>query len=166
IGRGVTADAAAIDDERREGRRLGDVERGFPAHRDAARVEPGFVAAQLFRAALVSAGVRVAGGAAHGVADESAAPLGAVDSPALALIVHWMDRVSDNFTAEMLVKELGAVQSGHGTTAAGVGVITGLLSAAGVPLAGVRLVDGSGLSLLDRLTPDALVSLLSVMWTD
>jgi D-alanyl-D-alanine carboxypeptidase/D-alanyl-D-alanine-endopeptidase (penicillin-binding protein 4) len=30
----------------------------------------------------------------------------------------------------------------------------------------VRLVDGSGLSLLDRLTPEALASLLSAMWND
>jgi PBP4 family serine-type D-alanyl-D-alanine carboxypeptidase len=77
-----------------------------------------------------------------------------------------MDRVSDNFTAEMLVKELGAVQAGQGTTAAGVGVVTGLLAAAGIPLGGVRLVDGSGLSLLDRLTPNALVGLLTTMWSD
>jgi D-alanyl-D-alanine carboxypeptidase/D-alanyl-D-alanine-endopeptidase (penicillin-binding protein 4) len=128
--------------------------------------DPALAAAQLFRAALARAGVRVAGAARHGVAGETAVGLASVDSPRLSLIVHWMDRVSDNFTAEMLVKELGAVQSGRGTTAAGVGVVTGLLSAAGVPLTGVRLVDGSGLSLLDRLTPNALVSLLSAMWTD
>ena len=128
--------------------------------------DPALAAAQLFRAALIRVGVHVSGAAAHGAADEAAAPLGEVDSPTLGAIVRWMDRVSDNFTAEMLVKELGAVQSGRGTTAAGVGVITGLLAEAGVPLAGVRLVDGSGLSLLDRLTPNALVSLLSVMWND
>jgi len=93
-------------------------------------------------------------------------PLAAVDSPPLSVIVQWMDRVSDNFTAEMLVKELGAVQAERGTTAAGVGFITGLLAQAGVPLAGVRLVDGSGLSLLDRFTPEALASLLSTMWND
>jgi D-alanyl-D-alanine carboxypeptidase/D-alanyl-D-alanine-endopeptidase (penicillin-binding protein 4) len=128
--------------------------------------DPALAAAQLFRAALVRAGVHVAGAARQGIAGETAVGLGAVDSPRISLIVHWMDRVSDNFTAEMLVKELGAVQSGRGTTAAGVGVVTGLLSAAGVPLAGVRLVDGSGLSLLDRLTPNALVALLSAMWAD
>jgi PBP4 family serine-type D-alanyl-D-alanine carboxypeptidase len=93
-------------------------------------------------------------------------PIGAIDSPPLQAIVHWMDQVSDNFVAEMLVKELGAVQGGAGTTAAGVGLITGLLAQAGVPLDGVRLVDGSGLSLLDRLTPEALASLLSTMWND
>ncbi len=77
-----------------------------------------------------------------------------------------MDRVSDNFTAEMLTKELGAVQLGQGTTAAGLRVVYGQLAAAGIPLAGVRLADGSGLSLLDRLTPDALVALLRTMWGD
>ena len=128
--------------------------------------DPALAAAQEFRSALARVGVRVAGGAAHGNAAESAAPLAAVDSPPITRIVQWMDRVSDNFVAEMLVKELGAVQAGRGTTAAGVGVVSGLLQQAGVPMGGVRLVDGSGLSLLDRLTPNALVSLLSAMWQD
>jgi D-alanyl-D-alanine carboxypeptidase/D-alanyl-D-alanine-endopeptidase (penicillin-binding protein 4) len=128
--------------------------------------DPALAAAELFRSALVRAGVRVGGAAAHGIANDQAVPIGEVDSPPLSLIVHWMDRVSDNFTAEMLVKELGAVQAGRGTTAAGVGVITGLLAQAGIPLAGVRLVDGSGLSLLDRLTPTAVAALLTAMWND
>jgi D-alanyl-D-alanine carboxypeptidase/D-alanyl-D-alanine-endopeptidase (penicillin-binding protein 4) len=128
--------------------------------------DPALAAAQLFRSALTRAGVHVVGAAAHGTADDAAVPLAAVDSPPLSVIVEWMDRVSDNFTAEMLVKELGAVQAERGTTAAGVGFITGLLAQAGVPLNGVRLVDGSGLSLLDRFTPEALASLLSTMWND
>ena len=94
-------------------------------------------------------------------------PIGAVDSPPLSLIVHWMDRVSDNFTAEMLVKELGAVQAEHGHDCRRRRRRSrGLLAQAGVPLAGVRLVDGSGLSLLDRMTPEALASLLTTMWND
>jgi len=128
--------------------------------------DPALAAAQLFRLALVRAGVHVAGGAAHGVADDVAQPLASVDSATTAAIVHWMDRVSDNFVAEMLVKELGAVQGTGGTTAAGLRVVTGLLAAAGVPLDGVELADGSGLSLSDRLTPTALATLLSAMWND
>jgi PBP4 family serine-type D-alanyl-D-alanine carboxypeptidase len=77
-----------------------------------------------------------------------------------------MDHVSDNFEAEMLLKQLGAVQGAGGSTAGGVGVVTGLLVQAGVPIAGVRLMDGSGLSLLDRMTANALVSLLVAMWND
>jgi serine-type D-Ala-D-Ala carboxypeptidase/endopeptidase (penicillin-binding protein 4) len=127
---------------------------------------PALAAVQSFRSALVRVGVRVTGAAALGTADEDAAPIAEVDSPPLNRIVRWMDRVSDNFVAEMLVKQLGAVQGESGTTAAGIAVITGLLAEAGVPLAGVRLVDGSGLSLLDRMTSGALVSLLSAMWND
>ena len=127
---------------------------------------PPLAAAQLFHKALLRAGVKVAHSATLGAADDAATTLAAVDSPTLGSLVHSMDLASDNFIAEMLLKELGAVQVGTGTTAAGVGLVTGLLSQAGVPLQGVRLVDGSGLSLLDRMTTGALASLLTVMWND
>jgi D-alanyl-D-alanine carboxypeptidase/D-alanyl-D-alanine-endopeptidase (penicillin-binding protein 4) len=77
-----------------------------------------------------------------------------------------MDVYSDNFYAEMLLKEVGAVQGSGGSSAAGIAVERRLLGAAGVPLAGVRMVDGSGLSLLDRWTPDGLATLLRTMWQD
>jgi D-alanyl-D-alanine carboxypeptidase/D-alanyl-D-alanine-endopeptidase (penicillin-binding protein 4) len=64
----------------------------------------------------------------------------------------------------MLLKELGATELGRGTSAAGAAVVTRELADAGVPLAGVRIVDGSGLSLLDRLTANALTSLLHAAW--
>jgi D-alanyl-D-alanine carboxypeptidase/D-alanyl-D-alanine-endopeptidase (penicillin-binding protein 4) len=128
--------------------------------------DPALAAAQLFRAALGRVGIRVTGGAVHGVSDDTAVPLAAIDSPPLRVIVRWMDRVSDNFEAEMLLKQLGAIQGDRGTTAAGVGVVVGLIAQAGVPMDGVRMVDGSGLSLLDRFTANALVSLLTVMWND
>ena len=84
--------------------------------------DPALAAAQLFRAALVRAGVRVAGarGARHARTTRPCRSRPSTRRP-LAAIVRWMDRVSDNFAAEMLVKELGAVQAGRGTTAAGVG---------------------------------------------
>ena len=90
--------------------------------------DPALAATRLFRAALARAGVRVAGAAMHGTADDTAVPLASIDSANFAAILRWMDRVSDNFVAEMLVKQLGAVQSGRGTTAAGAGVMTGLLA--------------------------------------
>ncbi len=60
----------------------------------------------------------------------------------------------------MLLKELGAFGTGRGSTAAGAAVVRKSLSEAGVPTTGVRIVDGSGLSSLDRLTAQALVALL------
>ena len=87
-------------------------------------------------------------------------PLARDVSEPLADVVRFMGRESDNYTAEVLVKQLGALYAERGSTAAGVRVIRGVLEAAGVPLAGVRLADGSGLSRLDRLTASAVVALL------
>ena len=128
--------------------------------------DPALAAAQLFRAALVRNGVHVARGASHGSAPATAQVVASVDSPKLLTIVHSMDVNSDNFYAEMLLKELGAVQADRGSSSAGAGVVMGLLAQAGVPLDGVRIVDGSGLSLSDRLTTGTLASLLSTMWGD
>jgi len=58
--------------------------------------------------------------------------------------------VSDNFPAEMLVKELGAVQAEHGTTAAGVGVITGAL---GVGVGREPAAPANGSNPADRPSP-------------
>lgn len=127
---------------------------------------PALAAASLFRQALERAGVAVAKRSRVGTAGPDALPLAAHLSRPLREIVRFMGRESDNFTAEMLVKSLGAQAGGVGSTAAGVAVLRAALAAAGVPLAGVRLADGSGLSQLDRLTAASLVRLLEVAYTD
>jgi D-alanyl-D-alanine carboxypeptidase/D-alanyl-D-alanine-endopeptidase (penicillin-binding protein 4) len=128
--------------------------------------DPALAAALLFRDTLRRAGISVGGQVVTGRADPDAFPLASIDSPTLGAILRFMDRESDNFTAELLLKELGAVVAGRGTTAAGAAVVTRQLAAAKVPLAGVRIVDGSGLSLLDRLTVAALVAILEAAWND
>jgi serine-type D-Ala-D-Ala carboxypeptidase/endopeptidase (penicillin-binding protein 4) len=140
------------------------VNRGWTGRFETAR--PALMAAQLFRLELRHAGVTVSGGAAVGVAAADAVQLADVESPPLSALVRHMDVYSDNFYAEMLLKEIGAVQGSGGSAAAGLAVTRRLLGEAGVPLAGVRMVDGSGLSLLDRWTPRALASLLQTMWRD
>jgi D-alanyl-D-alanine carboxypeptidase/D-alanyl-D-alanine-endopeptidase (penicillin-binding protein 4) len=127
---------------------------------------PALAAATLFRDALRAAGVAVDGPVRVGRADEYSVPLGEVFSPPLATIIRFMDRESDNFTAELLLKQLGAVELDRGTSAAGASVVMRTLAEAGIPTAGVRIVDGSGLSRLDRLTADSLAGLLKVAWTD
>jgi D-alanyl-D-alanine carboxypeptidase/D-alanyl-D-alanine-endopeptidase (penicillin-binding protein 4) len=140
------------------------VNRGWTGRYETAR--PALMAAQLLRRYLRRAGVTVHGGAATGVASTEAAPLAEVQSAPVAALVRHMDVYSDNFYAEMLLKEVGAVQGTGGSAAAGLVVERRLLSAAGVPLGGVRMVDGSGLSLLDRWTPFGLGALLRTMWLD
>ena len=140
------------------------VNRGWTGRYETAR--PALMAAQVFRSDLRHAGISVHGQAIIGVASAQADPLGTVESAPLAALLRHMDRVSDNFYAEMLLKEVGAVQGSGGSAPAGLAVERRLLRAAGVPLDGVRMVDGSGLSLLDRWTPLALAALLRTMWQD
>jgi D-alanyl-D-alanine carboxypeptidase/D-alanyl-D-alanine-endopeptidase (penicillin-binding protein 4) len=55
---------------------------------------------------------------------------------------------------------------GHGTTAGGAAVVVKTLKAARVPLNGVRIADGSGLSSRDRFTARALGGILLASWRD
>jgi D-alanyl-D-alanine carboxypeptidase/D-alanyl-D-alanine-endopeptidase (penicillin-binding protein 4) len=127
---------------------------------------PALAAASTFRDTLRAAGVTVDGPVRLGRADEYSVLIGEVLSGPLASIVRFMDRESDNFTAELLLKQLGAAELDRGTSPAGAAVVMQTLAAAGVPTAGVRIVDGSGLSQLDRLTADSLAGLLKVAWAD
>ena len=128
--------------------------------------QPALMATLAFRRDLRRAGVGVRGGTSIGVASSDADPLAEVVSAPLSALVRHMDVVSDNFYAEMLLKEVGAVQGSGGSAPAGLAVERRVLREAGVPLAGVRLVDGSGLSVLDRWTPLGLATLLRTMWED
>jgi D-alanyl-D-alanine carboxypeptidase/D-alanyl-D-alanine-endopeptidase (penicillin-binding protein 4) len=127
---------------------------------------PALAAATAFRDALRNAGVAVAGPVRTAPAEEWSELLASVSSPTLAAMVRFMDRESDNFTAEMLLKQLGLAELDRGTSAAGATVVMQTLAEAGVPMTGVRIVDGSGLSRLDRLTTNALGSLLKIAWAD
>jgi D-alanyl-D-alanine carboxypeptidase/D-alanyl-D-alanine-endopeptidase (penicillin-binding protein 4) len=127
---------------------------------------PALAAATSFRAALRRAGIAVDGGASVARVDDFSIQLAQIESPPLASILRFMDKESDNFTAELLLKQLGAVVLDRGTSAAGASVVMQTLGEAGVPLTGVRFVDGSGLSRLDRLTGNAIAALLRAAWDD
>ena len=133
-------------------------ERGW--YRGRTSPNPALAAGSLFRRALAGQGVDVAGRTRTGLLTTTGLPLARDLSEPLGQIVRFMGRESDNFTAEVLMKQLGRLYGGSGSTAAGAGVLRDTLAAAGVPLTGVRFADGSGLSRLDRLTATSLVALL------
>jgi D-alanyl-D-alanine carboxypeptidase/D-alanyl-D-alanine-endopeptidase (penicillin-binding protein 4) len=120
-------------------------------------------AARALRRALASAGVRVGVRfVAGGRAPAGAPVLARVRSDPLWRIVRFMDRHSDNFTAEMVAKAIGAYAGGHGSTARGMHV-AGEVAAPmlGDDAALVHLADGSGLSHANRTTASALARLLA-----
>jgi D-alanyl-D-alanine carboxypeptidase/D-alanyl-D-alanine-endopeptidase (penicillin-binding protein 4) len=127
---------------------------------------PALQAAAAFRDALRAAGILVGGGVGLGRSPERTFPLASLLSPPLRDIVRFMDTESDNYTAELLLKELGAVVAHAGTSPAGAAVVMGVLAQAGIPVSGIRVVDGSGLSRLDRLTAGGIVALLQAAFAD
>lgn len=121
--------------------------------------DPALGAAQVFTRLLRDRSITVGQGAAVGTGDLTTEIAG-VDSAPLSAILQEMLETSDDNTAEMLVKELGVANGAGGSTAAGLAVITDQLGRWGVPLAGVTLVDGSGLSRDNIVTCDALLAVL------
>jgi serine-type D-Ala-D-Ala carboxypeptidase/endopeptidase (penicillin-binding protein 4) len=95
----------------------------------------------------------------------SATTLWSHDSEPLgdALADLWLP--SDNLVAELLLRELGVAQSGApGTTAHGIAFEKSWLTSLGVDATALTLEDGSGLSVYDRITPHALVTILKYDW--
>jgi D-alanyl-D-alanine carboxypeptidase/D-alanyl-D-alanine-endopeptidase (penicillin-binding protein 4) len=128
-------------------------------------LRPAIAAAGTLRRLLRGYGVTT-GPVGLGKAPEAATLLASSESATLRNVLAVMDRDSDNFRAEMVLKELGAESGRGGTTAAGAAVVRRSLAAAGIPLAGVVIADGSGLSRLDRLTARAIAHILTTTWND
>lgn len=124
--------------------------------------EPAEGTAQLLRNLLVARGVAfdATPGSAANEPNEPGSVIASIESPTVEDLVAEMLRESDNGTAELLVKEIGYQVSGEGSTAAGVAAIRSWAQDRGLPLDGVVIADGSGLSEVNRVTCRALNSLL------
>jgi serine-type D-Ala-D-Ala carboxypeptidase/endopeptidase (penicillin-binding protein 4) len=131
-----------------------DRARGWPKY------SPPLLAARALRGALVARGVTVDGTAGLGTAPPHAQLLARDHSVRLASLARSMNRDSDNFTAEMVLKHLGTLDGRVGSSARGARVVIEELQAARIPMTGVRIVDGSGLSSLDRLTAATLAGVI------
>jgi serine-type D-Ala-D-Ala carboxypeptidase/endopeptidase (penicillin-binding protein 4) len=120
-----------------------------------------YAALQLLHA-LRALHVTVSDGVSTGPTPTGAQPLAQVASPPLTTLLGLMDRSSDNFFAETLLKDLGALAGGAGTTPAGAAVVR----AAMAKYLGIHptVYDGSGLSHYDRTSPLEVVSLLDATW--
>lgn len=129
-------------------------------YRSGVEDDPNAAAAREFARLLGDRGIRVSNGWGSGQASTLTTVAGTVQSAPLSEIVREMLTNSDNNTAELLLKELGFADSGTGNRFAGLVVIDRVLREWGVPLDGVRLLDGSGLTPTTQLTCQALLAVL------
>ena len=124
--------------------------------------DPALHAAEVLDGIIEARGVRVSVEPVKGTAPplSELRSLGSVESPPMADIVARMLGYSDNTTAEMLLKEIGRRFSGSARAEAVLGVQDVLQRLLGIPTEGIVIVDGSGLSLHNRLTCDLIANLL------
>jgi len=115
-------------------------------------------AARAFGKFLRKDGVIVRGQPGRAAAPPHASPLAAVHSPPLAEIVQQMLAESNNVIAETLARQVAIATRRPGTFKGGADAVMAV--AAHFKVTGLRLVDGSGLSPVDRISPRALVSLV------
>ena len=81
-------------------------------------------------------------------------------SPALLESVRLTNKISQNLHAELFLRTVGQVRTGVGTTDAGLWEEQSFLKAAGIRDGDAVLVDGSGLSQNNLVTPQAMTGLL------
>lgn len=81
-------------------------------------------------------------------------------SPSLADLVAHTNAVSQNFYAETLLKTIAANQTGYGSTTGGVNAVIDFWKSKGIDLKGFYMVDGSGVSRFDAITPKQLTEML------
>jgi serine-type D-Ala-D-Ala carboxypeptidase/endopeptidase (penicillin-binding protein 4) len=119
---------------------------------------PAAFAARALWGELKAHGVSIHGPSGAAITPAGAIQLAQVQSPTVAQLLGLMLPPSDNFFAEMLVKNLGARYGSAGTTAAGAAVVTNTISS----VLGIHphVVDGSGLSEEDKTSPYQVADLL------
>ncbi len=124
-------------------------------------LDPAGYAGAVIRMQLEALGIEVAGPTLRGPVPPAAEPLLEFQGKPLAEIVRLFVKFSNNSIAESLVKSLGLrAQDGPGSWQTGIPALRRELRALGLDTEGLQLVDGSGLSYDNRLTPRALVDVL------
>jgi serine-type D-Ala-D-Ala carboxypeptidase/endopeptidase (penicillin-binding protein 4) len=122
--------------------------------------EPALYFGSALKRLLELRGVKV-GKVRAGATPEGARLVYVSESEALAEIVRKLNKTSNNFTAEQLVKALGAEAKGApGSWPKGIAAIEDFLADAGIPRGAYVMKNGSGLNDTNRFSARQVVTLL------
>lgn len=129
-------------------------------------LSPELYAGTIFRDMLSYSGIKVGGRVTRGLAPAAVVTLAEHRQPIVPTLIN-LNKVSDNLTAELLLKTIGAEKFGRrGNAENGLRAMRLFLSAAGIDTTAMQLADGSGLSRYNLITPAAVADLLTVVWHD
>jgi D-alanyl-D-alanine carboxypeptidase/D-alanyl-D-alanine-endopeptidase (penicillin-binding protein 4) len=122
---------------------------------------PDLYTAWAFRELCARKGIKFGGGVVRAVAPPSARALSAHYSQPLGVAVRDVNKRSNNFMAEQILKTLGAETVGRpGTWQKGLDAVGGFLEKLGVPPGSFQMKNGSGLYDSNRFSPLQMVKLL------
>ncbi|HXI02032.1 MAG TPA: D-alanyl-D-alanine carboxypeptidase/D-alanyl-D-alanine-endopeptidase [Candidatus Saccharimonadales bacterium] len=128
---------------------------------------PTLYALHAFREAAAREHIEITGESRRGVVPKDARLIWTHESRPLSHLIHDMNKESNNFMAESVLKTIGAELSGApGTSAAGAAAVRSWLRTLGVKTDGIVMVDGSGLSPENRISSDALARILLAVHDD
>jgi len=136
-------------------------------HANVPRVpDPAARAGAVYAAALRRLGVPLQRGSCRATAPSNAATVASVSSPTVADLVQRMLLISDNDLAESLGRAVAVRSGGSATFDGEAAAVVAAVRHLGVDVTALHLVDASGLSRLDRVTPAMLVQLLRLALGD
>jgi D-alanyl-D-alanine carboxypeptidase/D-alanyl-D-alanine-endopeptidase (penicillin-binding protein 4) len=138
-----------------------ELDEGLISAKSHARAaHPARTALAAFAAALKAVGVRVGRAGCVAAAPPTATVVATVQSPPVGALVTRMLTVSDNDLAEALGRAVAIASGRPGSFAGEAAALTAGLDRLGITTDGLRLVDASGLSRLDRVSAATLVATL------
>lgn len=123
-------------------------------------LDPARYAGSILRLHLEALGISVKGATRTAPVPDDAFELLRFEGRPMAEIVRLFMKFSNNAVAEALVKAMGAQDGSVGSWDTGLRALKRHLGEKGVPLKGASIVDGSGLSYQNMLTPRTLVAAL------
>ncbi|MFI5906247.1 D-alanyl-D-alanine carboxypeptidase/D-alanyl-D-alanine-endopeptidase [Dactylosporangium sp. NPDC051541] len=119
--------------------------------------KPDLQAAQAFAGAL---GVS-ANAVAAGTAPPGAKELGKVESAPMSRLVEFMLQESDNVLADALARQVALAKNQPASFEGAAAATKSVLEELGLPVTGFGLVDGSGFSRSDKLSPALITAVLA-----
>lgn len=137
----------------------------LPIYRNV--TQPDLWAGYNLRSFLAQRGVQVTGSIRNGVTPEKAEVLGECDSKAIEQILADMNKFSNNYVAEMLTKNLGALRKQKGASLAdGVVLINEHLKSLALPEDQYHIESPSGLTRQNKMSSFAMWKILQHLRND
>jgi len=130
-------------------------------------VNPTLYTTHMFRKFLESRGVKVVGKSIEGVVPASARRILEFDSLPMWQVVWGMNKFSNNFVADQVLKKLGAEMWGApGTREKGILAIQDALEDIGISKKAYQVTDGGGLSRDTQITARQILKVLTAAYRD